>query len=526
MNDKFVFTSSVVDLAEEQDYLTLRNKVCFFNDRNLNGVQLDYDTSTEEKCKTLINMPVVAKYRRIDNQDDLGGHEVKVVDGKVKFGTATIGVVTGIEIVVEEVETTNGVVKSLPVLYADERVWTRNENCTKAIRRLYLEEKLHSSWEVKTSEYNFKDNVKHLVDYSFLSNCLLGTRSYPAYGKNGAVVTDISEASNEYEYLAAESLLGEALALDIESASASNINSNQLDDTNRKEGPSMDVNENTVVETSEEKVVEETVETNEVEDTAIAESNEENNDGVAEVSEDDPVEESTTEDANTEAEEAESENSSMKTDSDIRQMLEEAVARETIDDEYWYSVSLVFPEEHVVLCHAWRMPALNFVKFNYEINGEEVSLSNRENIELVVSPLNINSEIESKNNALAEANSRIEELSKCKEELDKIKAEQAFAERAEAVNKLRDYVVKSGRFTDEEIASEEVQRAINELNEAWIKSEIADRLVASMAGDKEKAVETSEIKADDNTVSILLSESSGKNTVTSEDVMNKFFNRE
>ena len=524
MNDKFVFTSSVVDLAEEQDYLTLRNKVCFFNDRNLNGVQLDYDTSTEEKCKTLINMPVVAKYRRIDNQDDLGGHEVKVVDGKVKFGTATIGVVTGIEIVVEEVETTNGIVKSLPVLYADERVWTRNENCTKAIRRLYSEEKLHSSWEVKTSEYNFKDNVKHLVDYSFLSNCLLGTRSYPAYGKKGAVVTDISETSNEYEYLAAESLLGEALALDLESASASNIN--QLDDTNRKEGPSMDVNENTVVETSEEEVVEETVETNEVEDTATTEANKENNDGVAEVSEGDPVEESTTEDAEAEAEEAENENSSMKTDSDIRQMLEEAVARETIDDEYWYSVSLVFPEEHVVLCHAWRMPALNFLKFNYEISGDDVTLSAKENIELIVSPLNINSEIESKNNALAEANSRIEELSKCKEELDKIKAKQASDERAEAVNKLHEYVVKSGRFTDEEIASEEVQKAINDLNKAWIKAEIADRLVASMTGGKEKAVETSEVKTEDNTVSILLSESSGKDTVTPDDVMNKFFNRD
>lgn len=286
----------------------------------------------------------------------------------------------------------------------------------------------------------------------------------------------------------------------------------------------MDVNENTVVETSEEEVVEETVETNEVEDTATAETNEENNDGVAEVSEGDPVEESTTEDA--EAEEAENENSSMKTDSDIRQMLEEAVARETIDDEYWYSVSLVFPEEHVVLCHAWRMPALNFLKFNYEINGDDVTLSAKENIELVVSPLNINSEIESKNNALAEANSRIEELSKCKEELDKIKAEQASAERAEAVNKLRDYVVKSGRFTDEEIASEEVQKAINDLNEAWIKAEIADRLVASMVCDKEKPVETSEVKTEDNTMSILLSESSGKNAVTPDDVMNKFFNRD
>ena len=172
------------------------------------------------------------------------------------------------------------------------------------------------------------------------------------------------------------------------------------------------------------------------------------------------------------------------------------------------------------------MPKLEFVQYSYEIIDDEAVLSNKQDVEMTISPLNINSEIESKNNALAEANSRIEELSKCKEELDKIKAEQASAERVEAVNKLRDYVVKSGRFTDEEITSEEVQKAINELNEAWIKAEIADRLVASMAGDKEKAVETSEVKTEDNTVSILLSESSGKDIVTPDDVMNKFFNRD
>lgn len=521
MNDKFVFTSSVVDLAEEQDYLILKNRICYFSSPNLNNVQLEYNDDTEACCQTMVDTPLVARYVKRDGKDDLGGHEVRVVNNEYEFMTQAVGVNKEIEIVEEEVELVNGTRAKLPCLYCTEKLWTRFKNVTAAVKRLYDAGELHTSWELKSDDYSFKNGVKYINNFTFIGNCILGSNSYPAYGKM-AQITDISETSNEYEYLAAESLLGEALALDLESASASNIN--QLDDTNRKEGPSMDVNENTVVDTSEEEVVEETVEINEVEDTATTEANKENNDGVAEVSEGDPVEESTTEDA--EAEEAENENSSMKTDSDIRQMLEEAVARETIDDEFWYGVSMVFPEEHIVLCHSWRMPALSFLKFNYEINGEDVSLSGRENIELVVSPLNINSEIESKNNTLAEANSRIEELSRCKEELDKIKAEQASAERAEAVNKLRDYVVKSGRFTDEEIASEEVQKAINELNEAWIKAEIADRLVASMAGDKEKAVETSEVKTEDNTVSILLSESSGKNAATPDDVMNKFFNRD
>ena len=159
-----------------------------------------------------------------------------------------------------------------------ELYWTRNENATKAIKRLHADGKLYSSWEVKSSEYVFKENVKHLLNYSFLANCLLGTSSYPAYGTAGAQVLEVSESVDGCEYLAAESLLSEALALDIESMPASNTLSNQLENANRKEGLSMDVNENVVVETSEEEVKEETVETTaenaEVEETAEAENKE------------------------------------------------------------------------------------------------------------------------------------------------------------------------------------------------------------------------------------------------------------
>ena len=541
MNDQFLFSSSVVDLAEEQDYLTLRNRICFFDSKNLNNVQIDFDDSTLEQCQTLINMPVVAYYVNRNGKDDLGGHEVSVVDGKMKFGTATIGVVTGVDIVQEDVETVNGEVMNLPVLYADERIWTRNENAVKAIRRLHLDGKLYSSWEVKTSEYSFINGIKHLSKYTFLSNCLLGSESYPAYGHGGAKVLDISEETDTCEYLAAESILSEALALDIESASASNIN--QLDDTNRKEDISMDVNENVVVDTSEEEVKEEAVETvepaenaevTEVEETAEANSEESENSEVAEVSEDNPVEESTT-DVTEEVESAESEDaegeteevSAMKTTEDIYKMIRNAVNE--ADNEDYMDIAFVFPEEKIVLTRSWRMNQLEFVQYSYRIDGDKAILDNKKKVELTVSPLRINSEIESKNNAIAEANNRIVELEnqnaeliKAKEELDKIKADQAEADHAEAVNKLREYVVRSGRFTDEEIASESVQKAINELNEAWIKSEIADRLVASLSKSKD-TVDTSEVKDQKQTLSVVLSEN--EKSVTSEDVMRAFFNR-
>ena len=110
-----------------------------------------------------------------------------------------------------------------------------------------------------------------------------------------------------------------------------------------------------------------------------------------------------------------------------------------------------------------------------------------------------------------------------KEELDKIKAEQAETEHSEAVNRLRDYVVKSGRFTEEEIASEEVQKAINELNETWLKSEIADRLVASLAEQKSKKTEVSEVKETKSTLSVVLSEN--EKSATPDDILRVFFNR-
>lgn len=535
MMNNMVFTASVVDLAEEQDYLTLRNKVCFFNEKNLNNVQLDYDDSTLEKCQTLINMPVCAKYVKRGNKDDLGGHEVKVVDGKVKFGTATIGVVTGIEIKEEDVEITTGEVVKLPVLYADERIWTRNENYAKSVRRLYSEGKLYSSWEIKTSEYTFKDNVKKLVDYSFLANCLLGTQSFPAYGKGGAVVTELSEAEEQYEYLAAESILEEALTLDIESMSASNDHSvgkeeDEIMEVKEEMLENSELEENTteVVETEEvvesEEVKEQAEEQPEISDDSEQSEQEASADEVAE------EQEKASEEVADKSESEEQEQSAMKTDMDIRNMLESALHKETNDEDYWYYLSMVFPEEKIILARTWRMDELHFLKFNYSIEGDKAVLSGREDVELTASPLQINSEIEKKNDALASANNKIvelenqvSELTKAKDELDKIKAEQETAERAKKVEELRDYAKKSNLFSDEEMKSKTFNEAISSLNEAWIKAEIADRLVASLAKTKDQKTEELNTSEVESSVSIVLSENEGKDA-SPEDVMKAFFN--
>lgn len=531
MNNDFVFASKIVELSEEKDYLTLKNRVFFFNSPNLNHVQIDYDESSLEQCKSLINCPLLAKYVKRNGQDDLGGHEVSMKNGQVEFNTAAIGTITDVEIVEEDVETVDGNVQKLPCLYATEIVWTRFKNATNAIQRLYRSGKLHNSWELKSSDYSFSNGVKYIKGYKFIGNCLLGTESYPAYGLS-AKVLDISENTDQYEYLAAESF-SEALALDLESESASNTN--QLSDINRKEELSMDVNKNVVVETSEEEVKEDTTEVVETEEVVDAEVEESEDNEVAEVSEDNPVEESTTDKTeeveSAETEDAEGENeevSAMKTVRDISRMIR--VALNEINDEDCMDVAMIFPEEKIVLVQSWRMKELEFVQYSYRVEGDKVVLEDKKEVEMTISPLQINSEIESKNNAIAEANSRIVELEnqnaelvKAKEELDKIKAEQAETEHSEAVNKLREYVVKSGRFTEEEIASEEVQKAINELNETWLKSEIADRLVASLAEQKSKKTEVSEVKETKSTLSVVLSED--EKSATPDDILRVFFNR-
>lgn len=298
----------------------------------------------------------------------------------------------------------------------------------------------------------------------------------------------------------------------------------------------MDVNENAVVETAEEKTEEEAVEIN-VEETAEVNTEEVENSEVTEVSEE-STEESTTEsgeivsesdDSNESSDESNDtdggeEVSAMKTTRDISRMIHEAL-REKND---YADVAMIFPEDKIVLVQNWDMKELEYIQYSYRVDGDKIVLEDEKKVELVVSPLQINSEIEKKNDAIAQANDRIvelenqnAELSKAKEELDTIKENQAKAEHAEAVNKLREYVVKSNRFTEEELSSEKIQNAIEELNEAWLKSEIADRLVASLSEPKSQEIEASEKKDVQNVVAIVLSEE--EKAATSEDVMRAFF---
>lgn len=533
-NEKTLIASSVVELSEHPSYIELVDRVCYYDDSNANGVQLDYDESSLEKAQSLIDMPVVALYLSDrEGKPTLGGHAVTRTRDGIKFGTSAIGVHTNVWIDDAEIETVAGEKKTAKCLFSTMKIWNRFENMVSAVKRLYSEGRLHNSWEISVNSYTFEDGIKKLKDYSFIGNALLG-EAIPAYGSASAVLSMASVEDDDPQLLIAEALSADLVGSD----SASNINQHQLDnsESDRKEmNPEMEANENIVVEESEVKTEEETVEVVEAEETVEVNTEEQTNNEEAEVSEGSESDESETEHSEQEESEAvESENTEaeteqsdvMNTDEDIRRKLYKAVDKLRDDKGDWYYVAMLFPEEKIVLVQNYNMPHLQFVQYSYEINDDEAVLSDRQLVEMTISPLNINSEIESKNSVIADANNRIvelenqvAELEKIKSEYDAIKAEQEKNEHAEAVNKLRKYVESSGRFTEEEIQSEEIQKAISELNETWLKAEIADRLVASLS--KAKEVDVSETRKTEE-VSIILSEE--EKPVTSNDVMRAFFN--
>lgn len=278
----YEMSSNVIELSEHKTYIELTRRLCYYDYPNLNGVQLNSDTA-EEKAQSLLMQPVVAKYKRIRNKDDLGGHECSVDNkGNVTFGTVPIGVNVAVEIKNDTVNINNNTVET-PCLFATSRIWTRNKNVCSAIKRLFAEGKLHSSWEILTENAEYVNNVKILKDYVFEADALLGSTSNPAYGE---CATTLCVASAEDP----EILLSEAIANDF-----------NIDNSETKEDKTLKIKENESVVTSEnenadvvtDEVVETSQETENVETTETTETVSEAEEAKAEKNEDTTVDENT-----------------------------------------------------------------------------------------------------------------------------------------------------------------------------------------------------------------------------------------
>ena len=463
----YEMSSNVIELSEHKTYIELTRRLCYYDYPNLNGVQLNSDTA-EEKAQSLLMQPVVAKYKRIRNKDDLGGHECSVDNhGNVTFGTVPIGVNVAVEIKNDTININNNTVET-PCLFATSRIWTRNKNVCSAIKRLFAEGKLHSSWEILTENAEYVNNVKILKDYVFEADALLGSTSNPAYGE---CATTLCVASAEDP----EILLSEAIANDF-----------NIDNSETKEDKTLKIKENESVVTSENENAD--VITDEVVETSQKTEN-------VETTETETVITISKEESQEVVDNSETVDVSALTVRDLRCKIEKACR----DKIRYCWVAFMFPTENYVLVEFdERESELEYMKFAYTVNGEDVTVGEPEKVKLAVSVADINSEISEKNDAIIKANeeitalkSEVETLTKYKEMFEQAEAEKAADELAKKKKCLSEYAVRSGYISSEEIeSSEEIKKLIDAVDENGIKAIIVDRLMAQKSN---VVVETSEI---------------------------------
>lgn len=493
--EKICLSCKTIDIAEHETYLELTNRLCYYDDKNLNEVMLPYkgfEESALANAQTLINMPVQAKYKKIAGKDDLGSHEMRVLpDGQVEFGTVSIGTHTDVEIKDDTVTTVNGDTKVLPCLFATSRIWKRYPNMVAAVKRLYeTDDGLNSSWEIVTSAYEYKDGVKILKDYEFIGDTLLGSTTTPAY-KGTSKTLSLSALSDT------QLMVAEALSLDL----------------SENQGETFDINNN---QEKEDFILKKDKETNlsseEKVDGAVT-AEKVNADNTSDVT--DNPETNSAENTGTSAETGKIDDGANSTDAasltayDLRRKVSQA-CRNKYDDWCW--VTYLFPEDHEVWCEYDGDSELDYLKFTYTVEGDEVTVSEPEKVKLSVSVSEINATIaqyeqtiKDKDEIILKSSSEITalkaqntELSQYKEKFEKAEQEKIEAEIAEKKENLIASIVKSGQITREEIeSSEELSGYVDNLDKKSLMAIVGERLMASVENTDSK-VETS--TADTDTV--------------------------
>jgi len=458
--ENICLSSKTIEIAEHEAYLELTNRVCYYDEPNANNVLLPSEDA-EEKAKTLINMPVVAKYRvNSKGEPTFGSHEMYVdEDGEIAFATESIGTHTDVYIQEDTVDV-NGELKTLPCLFAKYRVWKRNKNVIAAIRRLFSEDKLYSSWEIATSAYEYKDGIKRITDYIFLSNCLLGYEyASPAYGKDARA---ISLSAQDCQLLIAE-----ALSQDI-------IESSKVNSTEKEE-----------VDLAKKKIND------------VSEEIKDNVDNSIEINDNSETTETT-------QISTETENSSL-TDYDLRIKLTRA-CEEKLNTYGW--IAFHFPLEKTVWFEDFnRESELDYILFTYEVSeNDDIILSEPQYVKLTVKVSDINSVLDEKNNAIIKASEEIQslkaqiaELTHYKEkfeEAEQIRIQQELAERKKI---LIEKYKKTGLITEKEFEeSEEIKGYIDTLNEQALNNIIASRFIASLDKNNTEATQSNNDKEKSN----------------------------
>ena len=485
--EKTFLTSSTIELSEDEEnsqFLTLVNRICYYDEPNLNSVLLPSDTA-EECAQSLIDMPVYAKCRtNADGEPTFGSHEVALdADGELFFDTTPIGVHTAVEIKDDTVDV-NGKLETLPCLFATQKIWKRNKNAVAAIKRLFAEGKLHNSWEIASYEYSFADGVKTITGYEFEGNTFLGYEfADPAYGKDAKVVS-LSQTD--------ELMVAEALSRDlIDQKSSKEDETLKKNKTSAQVEPQVDPQVDPqatepAVEPAQATPVAPTVEPAQTEPQNIEPAQAEPAEPQPEEPQGEPVVASLT-------------------DWDIQRKIDEG-ARDLIDGWYW--VAYLFPEEHKALLRVEGGDELSYMQVSYVVNDDDtVTVSDPVDVKLSVSVSEINSKVAELTDTIASLNQKVNDLTAEVETLTPYREAAQKAEHDAAEAKLRAYAENSKQFTEEELQSEEMTKIFSELDESVLKMMIADRVVSAQAQQIQATVSAPQVQLS-NTSNLTVNEPS------------------
>lgn len=476
--EKIVLSGSPIEIAEYEDYKMATFLISVLDEYDLNGRMIPKE-SGELYHSSIVGFPILAKMVCNEAGDpvDFAGHEMYVVmddDGntQVRFNTHPIGSV--VESWIEERDVAGYVGKKSCIMIKAKLWSTRYPEYFAVLDKLWAAHNVKSSWELTVQEAVQTAKGRILKAFSFIGNTLLGSNVIGAVP--GAGVYEYAQADSELE-------LAAALSRDVFTAK----------EAQRKEDGILE-NENMNQEQVVSEVVEPEVDAAETSAQKAAEPEVEGAESADENGEEGTAEESV---AGVEG--------AMLTVYDLRCRIGEAYRTQY---DKWGWVSFWFPANN----EAWieednRETEMDLVRVNYVVENDEVTITNAEPVKLTVSVAEINSALESRDNAIAKANDRINELSAqvaalqpYKDAADKAEQDRIEAEIAEKRKAFKEKMISSQLFTAQEIEnSEELKAMIDSLDETALKSEIAERFMEKLENEPathvdvaQAAVQTSE----------------------------------
>ena len=501
--DNITLYSSQVYLAEDNsnpDSYIAKFIICDFG-RNKNGVSLNRD-GIEDWLATLKNKPLVGKIKmKYDGTYDFTGHNVKLVNKvdeygneyqEVEFDTDAFG--TFFDVSIETID-------AKEVIVASCEIWKRFTKACEIIVSRIKDGTLHTSWEIaiEKSHQGIVDGLMtKIIDVGrFIGHCLLGKQVSPAYDSSGLL--EIASTNYDVEF-------AEALSRDIISQGLDIKNKEKEDDT---------LETNKDIEKSNEEIeasVEDTETSNETdisnditEDTSTkTDESSKDIDDDKETDDDDKIEDEEDGECKKKKASASTETSAL-TSSDLHRKLSEECRKKLGD---WCYVAYLFPEEKEVWCEYDGNSELDYLKFTYSVQNDEVTVSEPEKVTLTISVKDINTTISELNEqisskdeiilkssqTIAELNTQISELSVFKTKFEEAEQRRIEAELSAKKEELINDITKTGLISKEEIeTSEELKGLVNNLDKRGLMSIIGERLL-EQSSKTEDNIETSTVK--------------------------------